>query len=201
MPFRTSGHSSESFGELCQEYIANGWYNGVLQKIGKQNKQLIRNTILRQNIFFLTCTPIAFLFGTHLWLFAFWFRLFLVGYRRRVKVIMDHSTTALLLIFVRGEGVSTVHSPSSTVHRPFLMSATALDWPCPKSMFYFINGQQPSIVLLWLLFLARVADIPEINKRNLNRRNGNKGKSNYENVQIFINFEKEFRKTNKQYWP
>lgn len=90
----------------------------MLQKIGKQNKQLSRNTILRQNIFFLTCTPIAFLFGTHLWLFAFWFRLFLVGYRRRVKVIMDHSTTALLLIFVRGEGVSTVHSPSSTVHRP-----------------------------------------------------------------------------------
>jgi len=55
---------------------------------------------------------------------------------------------------------------------------------------------------LWLLFLARVADIPEINKRNLNRRNGNKGKSNYENVEIFINFSQGiFGKQNKQYWP
>jgi len=71
-------------------------------------------------------------------------------------------------------------------------------------MFYFINGQQPEpeTVLLWLLFLARVADIPEINKRNLNRRNGNKGKSNYENVEIFINFSQGiFGKQNKQYWP
>lgn len=122
------------------------------------------------------------------------FRLFLVFCRRRVKkIIMDHSTVfffcCILLISVPGSG--------RWICLP-LPLAWSWSWPADLvqnqcSILSMVNRPCQGPLWLWLLFLARVADIPEINKiqpKPSKTKGNNKRKiyEYYEYGEIFINF-------------